>query len=89
MAIREWQRCERRQPREGLVYTYYLVYGADGYPYVVVEAEDERGKRSEKSGRFPPDGRMADAFLALLLRCEVSPYTLVEVYDEFLTHNPI
>ena len=83
------ERCEKRYPMTGLVYTYYLVYSADGYPYIVAEAEDKNGKRCEKSGCFPADGRLANAFLSLLAACEVSPYSLVEVYDEFLTLNPI
>lgn len=80
---------ERRYPAEGLVYTYRLLHTEGGYPYVEVIAEDARGIRCSKSGLFPPDGRLARAFLALATRCEVSPYTLVEIYDEFLTHSDL
>ena len=71
----------------GLTYTYSLVYNKGGYPYVVATAQDKRGIRSEKSGLFPPDGGLARAFLHMVARCAVSPYTLIEVYDEFLTHH--
>lgn len=76
-------------PAEGLRYIYRLAYTEGGYPYVVAEAEDKRGKRCERSGLFPRDGVLARAFLSMLVRLEVSPYTLVEVYDEFLTHHAI
>ena len=89
-AVREMTECGERGeccPMAGLVYTYRLLYTAGGYPYIEVSAEDKRGIRREKSGLFPPDGRLARAFLALLVRCEVSPYSLVEVYDEFLAQH--
>ena len=79
----------RRCPSVGLTYTYRLGHTEGGYPYVEVTAEDKNGVRRERSGPFPPDGLLAREFFLLLMRCEVSPYTLVEVYDEFLTHNPI
>ena len=77
----------RRSPIKGLVYTYRLLYTAGGYPYIEVSAQDKWGIRQEKSGLFPPDGRLARAFLSLLVRCEVSPYSLIEVYDDFVTHH--
>lgn len=77
------------RPAEGLVYTYRILYTSGGYPYVEAVAEDERGVRREKSGAFPMDGRLARAFLAMLVQCEVSPLSLVEVYDEFLTLHPL
>ena len=76
-------------PTEGLRYIYRLGYSEDGYPYIEVVAEDGNGVRCERSGLFPRDGVLARAFLALVVRCEVSPHTLVEVYDEFLTHHPL
>ena len=76
-------------PAAGLSYIYRLVYGEGGYPCVEVTAVDGSGVRRERSGAFPRDGALARAFLALLIRCEVSPYALVEVYDDFLTHHPI
>ena len=83
-AVGEVARCA---PIAGLQYTYRLLYTAGGYPYIEVIAEDKRGIRREKSGLFPPDGRLARAFFALLVRCEVSPCSLVEVYDEFLAQH--
>ena len=87
--------CEKRagdetaqcRPMAGLVYTYRLLYTAGGYPYIEATAEDKKGIRREKSGLFPPDGHLARAFLCLLVRCEVSPCSLVEIYDDFLTHH--
>ena len=77
----------RRYPMPGLVYTYRLLYTVGGYPYIEVSAEDKCGIRREKSGLFPPDGQLARDFLFLLVRCEVSPYSLVAIYDDFLTHH--
>ena len=76
-----------RRVGEGLIYTYRLLYDGRGYPCVEVTARDKRGVRREKSGRFPQDGRLAQRFLSLVARCAVSPYTLVEIYDEFLAQH--
>ena len=73
-----------RRVRGGPIYTYRLLYDPHGYPSVEVTAQDMHGVRIEKSGLFPRDGRLARQFLLLAARCAVSPYTLVEVYDEFL-----
>ena len=74
-------------PTEGLSYIYRLLYTEGGYPYIEAVAEDKGGRRCERSGLFPRDGVLARAFLVMLARLEVSPYTLVEVYDEFLAHH--
>lgn len=84
LADAEGAQTVRCYPMAGLVYIYRLAYTAGGHPYITAEAEDENGVRRERSGLFPRDGRLARDFLAFLARHEVSPYTVVEIYDEFL-----
>ena len=71
-------------PKEGLCLWYYLKRLRRGYRYLEVVAEDENGRRSEKSGGLPCAGGWALSFFHLAVTAAVTPYTLVEVYDEFL-----
>ena len=74
-------------PRDGLTLTYTVI-ARGGYHYVGVTAVDARGCRSAETGALPT-AALAARLLRLLSVGAVTPYTLTEIYDEFLAaHLP-
>ena len=69
---------------EGLALHYYLCRPTGGVPYLAVVAEDENGCRYERSGGLPAGGEEALAFFRLAVSAAVTPYTLIEIYDDFI-----
>ena len=69
---------------EGLTLHYYLCHPTGGVPYLAVVAEDENGRRYERSGGLPAGGEEALAFFRLAVSAAVTPYTLIESYDDFI-----
>lgn len=51
--------------------------------YVRVDADGPAASRSEISGAFPADGRSAHRFFILVSHGEVTPCTLLSLYDDF------
>lgn len=68
----------------GLRLTYRLRRSRVGIAHLEVLAEDEAGRRCERSGGLPEEGGVAEAFLQLAASAALTPYTLIEVYDEFI-----